>query len=124
MVPSRFPKHLEKSVQSVSNQKGFQLQGERFSMLTAVPLAQLQDWNCRKQFTSLDDLHARDAVEGRFSYTKAGNENPIVSDLLKQTPLLVPFTKRVQNPDLYFSASLGQRKQKLSHSLLNDTKSG
>ena len=83
VIPSKIPKHHEKSVQSVSSQKRLQLQGERVSMLAAELLAQLQDWNCRQQFTSPNDFHARDAVEGRFFYTQAGKENPISRELLK-----------------------------------------
>ena len=56
----------------------------------------MQDWNCRQQFTSPNDFHARDAVEGRFFYTQAGKENPIARELLKRAPFLVPFSSRVQ----------------------------
>jgi ubiquitin-protein ligase E3 C len=96
VIPSKIPKHHEKSVQSVSSQKRLQLQGERVSMLAAELLAQLQDWNCRQQFTSPNDFHAHDAVEGRFFYTQAGKENPIARELLKRAPFLVPFSNRVQ----------------------------
>ena len=65
-------------------------------MLVAELLEELQDWNCRREFTSPDDFHARDAIEGRFFYMKAKNENPIALELLKRAPFLVPFTGRVQ----------------------------
>ena len=65
-------------------------------MLVAELLEELQDWNSRREFTSPDNFHARDAIEGRFFYMQAGNENPIAFELLKRAPFLVPFTSRVR----------------------------
>ena len=83
VIPSKISENDENFVLSVSRNKRIQLQGERLSMLVAELLEELQDWNCRREFTSPDDFHARDAIEGRCFYMQAGNENPITLELLK-----------------------------------------
>lgn len=103
----------QKTVHSGSNQKRFPLQSirERVSTVAAELLAQLQDWNCRREFTSPNDFHARDAVDGMF-YAQAGSENSRAHELLKRAPFLVPFTNRVQ---IYTSQLAAARQQNSFH---------
>lgn len=112
VIPSKTPT-AQKPVHSGSSKKRFPLQSirERVSMLAAELLAQLQDWNCRREFTSPNDFHARDAVDGIF-YAQAGTENSRAHDILKRAPFLVPFTNRVQ---IYTSQLAASRQQNSFH---------
>ncbi|KAH9311826.1 hypothetical protein KI387_026861, partial [Taxus chinensis] len=101
----------QKAVLSESSQKRFSLISiqEKVSTVAAELLAQLQDWNSRRQFTSPHDFHAREAVDEIF-FTQAVSENTRAHDVLERAPFLVPFTSRVR----IYTSQLAAARQKNS----------
>ncbi|KAL4202208.1 hypothetical protein AMTRI_Chr02g262500 [Amborella trichopoda] len=94
--PGKLPSLL-KAAKNISNLRRLSVQfiQHKVSGGTSELLAQLQDWNNRRQFTSPNDFHAREAADELF-VSQAINKNTRARDLLKQAPFLVPFTSRVQ----------------------------
>ncbi|GLJ07012.1 hypothetical protein SUGI_0055420 [Cryptomeria japonica] len=112
VIPSKATA-VQKPIQSESSQKRFSLQSiqDKVSTVAAELLAQLQDWNSRRQFTSPYDFHAREAVDEIF-FTQAASENTRAHELLKRAPFLVPFTNRVR---IYTSQLAAARQQNSVH---------
>eukprot|EP01018_Ginkgo_biloba_P026105 Gb_04194 [translate_table: standard] len=111
VIPSKTPT-AQQAVQLVSGQNKFSLQSiqAKVSAVAAELLAQLQDWNSRRQFTSPYDFHAREAVDEIF-FAQARNENTRAYELLKQAPFLVPFTNRVR----IYTSQLATARQHINH---------
>ncbi|CAN6467252.1 unnamed protein product [Victoria cruziana] len=78
----------------------------RVGTVTSELLAQLQDWNSRRQFTSPDDFHAHEAISENF-FSQVALENTRANNILKQAPFLVPFTSRVR----IYTSQVGAKRQ-------------
>ncbi|GFQ02234.1 E3 ubiquitin-protein ligase upl6 [Phtheirospermum japonicum] len=66
----------------------------RVCVVASELMAQLQDWNNRREFTSPSDFNADGA--GDVFMSQALTENTRANDILKQAPFLVPFTSRAK----------------------------
>ncbi|XP_043725409.1 E3 ubiquitin-protein ligase UPL6-like isoform X2 [Telopea speciosissima] len=96
VIPMKSPNAVKSStILSAIRRNSVDFIQERVSIVTSELLAQLQDWNNRRQFTSPNVFHAQDAVDEVF-ISQALTENTRAYDILRQAPFLVPFTSRVK----------------------------
>lgn len=68
---------------------------KKVSNESARLLAELQDWNNRRQFMPPQDFHAREAMEEIF-FAQVDHDNSRAQELLAEAPFLIPFTHRVR----------------------------
>lgn len=102
VLPSKFSSGSSLALQkntpkSSAPHRFFSLQSfqQKVSNVSARLLAELQDWNNRRQFMPPHDFYAREAMEEIF-FTQVEHENSRARELLSQAPFLVPFTHRVR----------------------------
>nr|CAD1829721.1 unnamed protein product [Ananas comosus var. bracteatus] len=101
-IPSRIKKLSVENIKS------------RARIVMSELLAQLQDWNNRRSFTSASDFYSQEATNENF-ISQAILGNTRASDILKLAPFLVPFTSRVR----IFTSQLAASKQRSgSHPIL------
>ncbi|KAJ6844211.1 E3 ubiquitin-protein ligase UPL6 isoform X1 [Iris pallida] len=80
---------------SIHKKLSIELIKDKVKFAISELLSQLQDWNNRRSFTSASDFHAQEAICDTF-VSQAILENTRASEILKQSPFLVPFTSRVK----------------------------
>ncbi|KAJ7525500.1 hypothetical protein O6H91_17G053900 [Diphasiastrum complanatum] len=83
--------NMDTQVKHMSSQGVRQFVSDASSRL----LAELHDRNSRRQFTSPETFHAREAIDESF-FSQAEGENSRARELLRQAPYLIPFSSRVR----------------------------
>ncbi|XP_042488604.1 E3 ubiquitin-protein ligase UPL6-like isoform X3 [Macadamia integrifolia] len=110
VIPMKSPNAVKSSTtHSTIRRNSVDFIQQRVSIVTSELLAQLQDWNNRRQFTSPSVFHgqAQEAVDEVF-ISQALTENTRAYDILRQAPFLVPFTSRVK----IFTSQLAAARQR------------
>ncbi|KAL3626638.1 E3 ubiquitin-protein ligase upl6 [Castilleja foliolosa] len=94
LSPMETPKFPNSAVHSGMKSHPVDILQHRVCVVASELMAQLQDWNNRREFTSPSDFNADGASDLFMSQAFTGNTR--ADDILKQAPFLVPFTTRAK----------------------------